>query len=95
MKWLISEVSVCDYGDDEPGSCLADKTNNTSADAEDHVVTRCNGCGRTHNCAVISMARLDLKDGVRLTYGTSPAPAKKSNKPTKRAALKKPIPKKK
>ncbi len=94
MKWLISEVNVCDYGDGEAGSCLADKTDNSPEDAEDHVFTRCNGCGRMHNCAVIAIPRLRLKDGVQFASGMVPK-QKKPQALKKRAALKKPIPKKK
>ncbi len=78
MTWLINEVNVCDYGDGESGSCLVDKTNNSSNDAEEHILTRCNGCGRTHNCAVISTARLKLKDGVQFASGIEPKPKKKT-----------------
>ncbi len=94
MKWLISEVNVCDYGNDEPGSCLADKTDNKSTDAKEHVLTRCNGCGREHNCAVISTERLKLKAGVQFANGMEPGP-KRRPKPKRIAGLKKPVTKKK
>ncbi len=98
MIWLINEVNVCDYGDGESGSCLVDKTNNSSNDAEEHILTRCNGCGRSHNCAVISTARLKLKDGVQFASGIEPKPKKKPSAksglkgqiPRKRAGIKKP-----
>lgn len=92
MLWLIKEVNVCDYGDDEPGSCLTDKTENVSTDAVDYIFTRCNGCGREHICAVISTERLKLKDGVQFANGMKP----KSKQPSKvkRAGIKKSVPKK-
>ena len=65
MQFLINQVNVCDYGDGTPGSCLVDKTNNSSADAKEHAFTRCNGCGREHDCAIILVEKLRLKDGVR------------------------------